>query len=161
MSVMFIFEGVLLTTFGILGIVGNVAAVIVFILRIHIQRNFHSLMICLAVYDLIYIISNILIFSLPLFFDEYLTSGTYYHIMPLALPLAQIGMTGSIYFTMAITVERYLTVCHPFYKHSHNWPSRYYIIPITIFCLIYNFPRFFEMETKWEPHFDIDLICAF
>ena len=32
------------------------------------------------------------------------------------LPLAHILMTANIYFTLAITLERYTTVCHPFYK---------------------------------------------
>lgn len=148
MTVMFAFEGVLLLSVGILGIIGNIASIVVFTIRLKIQRNFHALMICLAIFDLIYIIANILIFTIPLFSDNYLTSGTYYYVMPWALPIAQIGMTGSIYFTMAMTAERYLTVCHPFYRHSHNWPTRNYIIPITAFCFIYNIPRFFEMETR-------------
>jgi len=38
------------------------------------------------------------------------------HSLPFVLPLAQIGLTGSIYLTMAITLERYFTVCHPFYR---------------------------------------------
>ena len=67
-----------------------------------------------------------------------------------ALPLAQIGSTGSIYFTMAMTIERYLTVCHPFYHHSHSWPTRCYILPILLFSIFYNVPRFFELETTFR-----------
>ncbi len=61
----------------------------------------------------------------------------------------QIGLTGSIYFTMAITVERYLTVCHPFYKLSHEWPAKYYVIPIFSFSFLYNIPKFFELKTGY------------
>lgn len=61
----------------------------------------------------------------------------------------QIGLTGSIYFTMAITVERYLTVCHPFYKLSHEWPAKAYIIPIFLFSFLYNIPKFFELKTQY------------
>ena len=61
----------------------------------------------------------------------------------------KIGLTGSIYFTMAITVERYLTVCHPFYKLSHEWPAKYYIIPIFTFSFVYNIPKFFELKTHY------------
>jgi cell division septal protein FtsQ len=48
----------------------------------------------------------ILIFSLPQFCQSYLTSGIYYNLMPWALPIAQISLTGNIYFTIAITIER-------------------------------------------------------
>ena len=57
-------------------------------------------------------------------------------------------MTGGIYFTMAITVERYFTVCHPFYRVSHSWPAKAYVIPIVSFALIYNIPKFFEIRTR-------------
>ena len=28
---------------------------------------------------------------------------------------------GSIYTMMAVAIERYITVCHPFFKITHNW----------------------------------------
>ena len=61
--------------------------------------------------------------------------------IPWALPCAQIGLTGSIYFTLAISVERYFTVCRPFYRASHAWPAKAYIVPIVLVSVVYNLPR--------------------
>lgn len=113
--VAYIAEGILLLKVGILGIIGNVAAITVFS-RQHLQKNFHALMLSLSLFDLIYIVAMILVFSIKEFSDDYSDSGVYFYLLPYVLPLAQIGMTGSIYFTMAITLERYVTVCHPFYR---------------------------------------------
>jgi hypothetical protein len=57
----------------------------------------------------------------------------------------QIALTGSIYSTLAITVERYLTVCHPFYTVSHRWSATHYVAPIVTFSFLYNLPKFFEL----------------
>ena len=45
---------------------------------------------------------------------------------------------------MAVATERYITVCHPFFKISHPWSARRYILPILIFSIAYNAPKFGE-----------------
>ena len=47
---------------------------------------------------------------------------------------------------MAVTVERYLTVCQPFYHVSHKWSAWRYVAPIVILAFLYNMPKFFELR---------------
>ena len=77
-------------------------------------------------------------------------SGAHSIFLPKALPMAQIALTGSIYSTLAITIERYLIVCHPFYTVSHKWSAKRYIIPIVAWSLLYNSPKFFELHTTYN-----------
>ena len=42
---------------------------------------------------------------------------------------------------------RYLTVCHPFFTFSHKWTSNWYIGTIVSFSVVYNLPKFFELQT--------------
>ncbi len=51
----FLLEGVLLFAVGVVGLVGNVAAICAFS-RSDVQRNFHTLMVGLAVFDATYIV---------------------------------------------------------------------------------------------------------
>ena len=46
------------------------------------------------------------------------TSRGYLQQIPHLLPLAHISLTGSIYFTLSISLERYNTVCRPFHTVS-------------------------------------------
>jgi hypothetical protein len=66
----FVVEGILLCIIGILGIIGNVAAIIVFA-RQKVQKNFHAFMISLSVFDLIFIMAAILLFTIPQFSYNY------------------------------------------------------------------------------------------
>ena len=68
---------------------------------------------------------------------------------------------------MAVAIERYITVCHPFFKITHNWgayksvPHLFfitstkffvrYILPIFSFSLVYNVPKFFELKAEGVP----------
>ena len=56
---------------------------------------------------------------------------------------AHIGRVGSVFATVAITVERYLSVCHP----NLECRGKLLLVPIPIvFAIIYNIPKFFELE---------------
>jgi len=140
----FVVEGIALVLVGVLGIIGNICCIFWFSQKV-VQKNFHQLMLSLAVCDLLYVLLSIALFGLPNIVNSVSQSNLYMHLVPVFLPLAQIGLTGSIYFTLAITIERYTTVCHPFFKVSHMWTSGMYIVPISLFAILYNSPKFFEL----------------
>ena len=142
-----VFEVILLLIVGLIGIIGNILLIKSF-LKIEEKLNFHLLMMTLAVYDTIYITLCALVFSIPEVFEDYRNNGNLLLIVPTALPIIQIALTGSVYCTVAISLERYLTVCHPFYLASKRWSAKRYIIPIIVFSLLYNASRFFELRTN-------------
>merc|ERR1719206_32498 len=105
-------------------------------------------MVFLAIFDLLYIIMALLLFGLPEIYNGMRALAWYARMVPVLLPLAQIGLTGSIYLTVAISIERHTTVVHPFFKLSHSWSSSIYIIPTVIFSIVYNIPKFMELTTE-------------
>ena len=143
----FVFEVLLLTIFGVLGLIGNVSLVRMF-LKSEVRLNFHLIMILLALYDTLLIVSFMLVISIPDISLEYKTHGLYYSIGPIAMPLLQVSITGSAYCTICVSFERYMTVCHPFYMASKSWSAKRYIIPVIVFSFLYNTSRFFEFYTQ-------------
>ena len=139
-----------MTIVCILGILGNIAAIIVFTKPERRQRNFYIFMFHLAVFDLLYIVVAILVFILPQLSVYYKSEGLLHYIVPWAIPVGQVSMSGSVLFTTVITIERYLTVCHPFYMLSREWSSKWTSIGIIFFAVLYNIPKFFEVSTSFE-----------
>ena len=133
----------------IAGLIGNLSAILVFGKPKRAQKNFYTFMFYLAIFDLIYVIIALWLFVLPQFSitKSLMVGGQWYYIVPIAVPIGQISMTGSVYFTAAITFERYLTVCHPFYMVSRKLSAKPISFGIILFAILYNLPRFFEMST--------------
>lgn len=71
----------------------------------------------------------------------------FYYVAPYLVPLTQISLAGSSYSTVALTVERYLSVCQPFFKQRHNLKARAFLLPVFVFVVLFGSPRFFETET--------------
>eukprot|EP00093_Oithona_nana_P008765 08765.XXX_270950_269375_1 [CDS] Oithona nana genome sequencing. len=145
----FVFEVILLSGISLFGLIGNISAIVLFT-TMKRQLKFHRLMMMLSAFDLIYVALSFMLFALPKLYPEFEESGAHSIFLPKALPLAQIALTGSIYSTLAITIERYLIVCHPFYTVSHSWSAKRYVIPILIWSLLYNAPKFFELYTTFD-----------
>ena len=50
---------------------------------------------------------------------------------------------GSVFVTIAITIERYVVVCHP----TSEFKGKYLLILLpTTSAILYNIPKFFEIE---------------
>ena len=127
----FVFEVLLLGITGLLGLVGNITAIGMFV-TMKKQLNFHRLMVMLLVFDTMLVFVNMLLFVTPYLSSRFKNQILAY-IQPVAIPFAQISMTGSIYSTLAISIERYMIACKPFYMNSHKWSVKRYIIPIAVF----------------------------
>ncbi len=68
---------------------------------------------------------------------------------PYWLPVIQIALTGSVWTTIAVSVERYCTVCLS--KRYNTVQHLCYTLPILGFSFVFNIPRFFELVTELVP----------
>ena len=134
---------------GCLGIVGNCSLIWLF-MKSQAKLNFHRLMITLAIYDTILVSLCMIVFALPEVSEAYKSEGYHSHIAPKAVAVIQTSLTGSIYCTVCISIERYLTVCHPFYVARKKWSAKRYILPTILFSILYNITRFFETRLEYN-----------
>merc|ERR1712025_3026 len=58
-------------------------------------------------------------------------------------------MTGSVYLTISLTVERYFSVVKPFYQMRNRWlqSSLCLAIPGIIFSFFFTLPNYFMLKT--------------
>ena len=162
----FLLEGILQLMISSFGIFANTASIII-LSRKALKNFFNQLLVVLAVYDLVYCVT-VLLESLS---KLGVPSNTYNLLFPYLLyPLNSISMTGSIYMTIAIAMERYIAVQRPIFRvpnqfrsvtndYSH-WKKQLikYVAPISVFSLFFNFPKFFESQVVYKNkvlHFDV------
>ncbi|CAD5116431.1 DgyrCDS5321 [Dimorphilus gyrociliatus] len=135
-----------------LGLLGNVLSIIV--LSDHRFRSSTSVyLICLAVVDMLVLVSMLLCFSLPAISNytdqlDFYNSEIFPRMNPYAYPLALTAQTCSVFITVAFTIERYIVVCKPLKanKLCTVKRARRYAILVILISLIYNVPRWFEFK---------------
>ncbi|TRY69570.1 hypothetical protein TCAL_07634 [Tigriopus californicus] len=139
-------EGILSVIVGICGLMGNGATIAV-LSRPAFKETFHKLLVCLSLFDSLFIGSGLLIYAIRAH-KLYLDGPTEVHYLFILLyPMANISLYGSIYVTMAISIERYLGVCYP--VQSRTRPRRHliiYLIPVVLFAVGFNLPKAFETK---------------
>jgi len=138
--------GVLVLTIGLIGILGDICSILV-LSRPKLQDCFHQLLIALASFDILYIVCGGVNYTLRAFeFKSDVYTLAFPHFI---YPFANIGMCGTIFMTVAISIERFLGICYPLHLPPHNRKSWFYIIPVTILAIIVNIPKFLESEVIW------------
>ena len=63
-------------------------------------------------------------------------------------PCALIASTATIYLTLLVTVNRYISVCRPYEASSlcSVYHARRHVVLVATFSIFYNLPRFFEYK---------------
>lgn len=147
----YICDGILVSMIGLIGIIGNICAVLV-LRRPKLKDCFHQLLIGLAFFDTLYIICGGINYTFRAFEENVpLASANAYKITypHLILPFLNIGLCGTIFMTVAISIERFLGICHPLHYPPHTRKSWFYIVPVTILSILVNIPKFLEAEVHW------------
>ena len=112
------------------------------------KHSFNQMLIGLAFFDLFFILCGVPVHITPIFnLENRLYAWLYAYFL---YPFTAVSLTGSIYMTMAITIERFLAVCRPHYYRDVNTrisPVKkvlMYAIPVSTFAIIVNIPKFLE-----------------
>ena len=83
-------------------------------------------------------------------FPTFLETSYHVYFLPIFHPLMNIAWTGSIFFTVFMTLERFIAVTQPMKSKGlfDLQKVKYQMGLITLFVIIYNIPRF--IEYKWK-----------
>eukprot|EP00094_Tigriopus_californicus_P008114 TCALIF_07810-PA protein Name:"Similar to FR FMRFamide receptor (Drosophila melanogaster)" AED:0.47 eAED:0.39 QI:0/0.5/0.4/0.8/1/1/5/0/292 len=147
-------EGILFTAFGIVGLIANLFSIGILATQEMRKHSFNQLLIALAVFDILFIIVSVPVYSFTLFelfVGNQVFSLLYVHFL---YPMSPVALCASIYMTLAITVERYLAVCKPLlYRNlSHTMTSfkraAMYVMPVALVSVCLNIPKFMETQAN-------------
>ena len=58
---------------------------------------------------------------------------------PYLVPVTQMALTGSVHTTVALTIERYISVVVPFFRQRNNLKAWIFILPVAIFAIAYRY----------------------
>ena len=131
-------SGVTLVAVGVFGFTANIFNIIVLCRQRLRRRLFYNILAEMAIFDLLFILTFCICAGVQ---SMACTSETFDSVRNMSYPLANVGLCGSIYATVAVSIERFLSISNA------NLASRrkvsMYTIPVVTIALTYNGPRFF------------------
>lgn len=79
--------------------------------------------------------------------------ATMANVVKYVYPVALIAMTSTVYLTLLVTFNRYVSVCRPYDVRTLCAPlhARVHVVMVTFFSILYNVPRFFEFDVIDVP----------
>lgn len=165
-------EGVGLATVAFLGILANLLSIAILTKRT-MKTQISALLITLAVFDILFLFCTFPVFSVmsiiefvtfinECYYDEENNDGSnsttrleflsptmqdmYYYCLPFLYGFTHLCKVGSVFTTLAVSLERYFAVCHPLWIRIRRCPPAMYIILVTVFAFAFNIPKFLEFE---------------
>ena len=72
----------------------------------------------------------------------------YHSALPFLYGLTHVSKVGSVFTTLAVSLERYFAVCHPLWIRIRKAHPGMYIVLVTVFAFLFNIPKFLEFEVS-------------
>ena len=158
----FLIEALCMGTLCLFGFAGNTLSFLV-LWREKSKYATPFLLMALAVADTMFLTTVMILRVMTSIYTYTRTkdafSAHFPYIVNYVFPFAQMSLTGTVWLTVLVTLNRYVSVCKP-YEVSQlcsKRQARRHVIVITLFSIIYSVPKFFEytIGPKRNPHRNI------
>ena len=134
---------------GVIGVVLNSITIIVLSTSTMKNLFFNRLLICLAVFDNLYLFCEIS----EVFRLQYYTFIQQQMFVIFVYPVRSVVLCSSIYMTVSLTLERHQAITCPLeYLASRatdvNVRLLHYVMPVLVFSVIYYIPKFYDLKVE-------------
>ena len=74
----------------------------------------------------------------------------YTYCLPSVYAMTHVAKVGSVFTTLAVSLERYFAVCKPLWIHIRRCHPANYIVSVVVFAVGFNIPKFMEFEVSFH-----------